>query len=82
LSRTLTNLRADLDALAKGGLKGVILTGSVFEQDEGAGEAPLVAFSPNGLSKGLTASVANQRCREVGLPHAKSVIPNPFASLE
>ena len=36
------------------GLAGVVLTGTVFEQDEGAGDAPLRAVSPYGLSKGLT----------------------------
>ena len=76
------NLGVVLDVLAKGGAKGVVLTGSVFEQDEGAGEAPLIAFSPYGLSKGLTAAVVSHRCREVGLGYAKFVIPNPFGPLE
>ena len=71
-----------LDVLAKGGLRGVVLTGSVFEQDEGAGERPLIAFSPYGLSKGLTAAVVSHRCREIGLPYGKFVIPNPFGPLE
>ena len=39
LAENTANLRAVLDALARGGLKGVVLTGSVFEQGEGAGEA-------------------------------------------
>jgi nucleoside-diphosphate-sugar epimerase len=82
LAENTHNLRTVLDALGKGGLKGVVLTGSVFEQDEGAGEAPLVAFSPYGLSKGLTAAVVGHRCREAGLRHAKFVIPNPFGPLE
>jgi nucleoside-diphosphate-sugar epimerase len=76
------NLRAVLDALARGGAKGIVLTGSVFEPDEGAGEAPLIAFSAYGLSKGLTAAVVSHRCREIGLPYAKFVIPNPFGPLE
>ena len=41
--------RGSRDALGKGGLKGVVLTGSVFEQDEGAGEAAarrLLALRP------------------------------------
>ena len=59
-----------------------MLTGSVFEQNEGAGEAPLVAFSPYGLSKGLTAEVVRHRCREFGLRYGKFVIPNPFGPLE
>ena len=82
LAENTLNLRAVLDALGKGGLKGVVLTGSVFEEDEGAGEAPLVAFSPYGLSKGLTATVVAHRCREAGLRFAKFVIPNPFGPLE
>ena len=60
----------------------MVLTGSVFEQDEGAGESPLVAFSPYSLSKALTAAVVSHRCREFGLPYAKFVIPNPFGPCE
>ena len=82
LAENTANLRAVLDVLGKGGLKGVVLTGSVFEQDEGAGEKPVIAFSPYGLSKGLTATVVQHRCRESGLPFAKFVIPNPFGPLE
>jgi nucleoside-diphosphate-sugar epimerase len=82
LAENTANLRAVLDVLGKGGLKGVVLTGSVFEEDEGAGEQPLIAFSPYGLSKGLTAAVVRHRCREAGLPFAKFVIPNPFGPLE
>ena len=48
------NLPVVLKAMLDQGLAGVIVTGSVFEQDEGAGNAPLRAFSPYGLSKGLT----------------------------
>jgi UDP-glucose 4-epimerase len=82
LAQNTANLRAVLETLRNGGLKGAILTGSVFEQDEGAGEAPLVAFSPYGLSKGLTADVFHHRCREAGVRYAKFVIPNPFGPLE
>ncbi len=82
LAENTANLRSVLDALARNGLRGVVLTGSVFEQDEGAGEAPLAAFSPYGLSKGLTAAVVAHRCREAGVRFAKFVIPNPFGPLE
>ncbi len=51
--------------MARGALKGAVLTGSAFEQDEGACEAPLVAFSPYGPSKGLTAAIVSHRCREL-----------------
>jgi UDP-glucose 4-epimerase len=82
LQENTANLRAVLETLARGGLGCVVLTGSVFEQDEGAGEAPLIAFSPYGLSKGLTAAVVSHRCREFGLRYGKFVIPNPFGPLE
>ena len=82
LAQNTANLRVVLETLRNGGLKGTILTGSVFEQNEGAGEAPLVAFSPYGLSKGLTAEVFHHRCREAGVRYAKFVIPNPFGPLE
>ena len=81
LRKTPHNLSAVLDLL-DGGSKGVVLTGSVFEQNEGAGEPPLVAFSPYGLSKGLTAEVVRHRCHEFGLRYGKFVIPNPFGPLE
>ena len=47
------NLEAVLDALAVAGGNTVLLTGSVFESDEGAGDPPLRAFSPYGLAKTL-----------------------------
>ena len=68
--------------MARGGLKGVVLTGSVFEQDEGAGEAPLVAFSPYGLSKGLTAADRQPPLPRIRPALRKFVIPNPFGPLE
>ncbi|MFT0877368.1 NAD(P)-dependent oxidoreductase [Rhodopseudomonas sp. G2_2311] len=73
------NLR---EVLANGTFKAVALTGSVFENDEGAGNAPLVAFSPYGVSKALTAEVVAFRCREAGIGYGKFVIPNPFGPLE
>ncbi len=75
-------LRPVLDGMAKRGLSGVVLTGSVFAPDEGAGETPLRAFSPYGLSKGLTAAVFRYRCGEIGVPLGHFVIANPFGPLE
>jgi UDP-glucose 4-epimerase len=60
----------------------VLLTGSVFEPDEGAGTEPRRAFSPYGLSKALTASVVRYWCEIAGLPLGKFVIANPFGPLE
>jgi UDP-glucose 4-epimerase len=64
------------------GMAGVVLTGSVFENDEGAGNGSLEAFSPYGLSKGLTAQVVRYWCATLGVPLGKFVIPNPFGPLE
>ncbi len=64
------------------GLAGVVLTGSVFEQDEGAGNQPLQAFSPYGLSKGLTAQALRYWCAAAGVKLGKFVVPNPFGPLE
>jgi UDP-glucose 4-epimerase len=76
------NLPAVLAALKERGARGVVLTGSVFENDEGIGEAPLRAFSPYGLSKGLTSQVFRYYCTEAKMPLGKFVIPNPFGPFE
>jgi len=65
----------------------VILTGSVFENDEGADpqmkpDEGLRAFSPYGLSKGMTFQVFRHYCFEAGVPLGKFVIPNPFGPFE
>jgi UDP-glucose 4-epimerase len=60
----------------------VVLTGSVFERDEGTGDEPLREFSPYALSKTLTAEIFERRCRETGLGLGKFVIPNPFGPWE
>jgi nucleoside-diphosphate-sugar epimerase len=76
------NLRAVLEGMARRGLKGVVLTGSFFEQDEGAGSQPLAAFSAYGVSKGVTADVVRHRCHEIGMRYGKFVVPHPFGPLE
>lgn len=60
----------------------VLLTGSIFEQDEGIGEYPLRAFSSYGLSKGLTYQYFRYYCEIASLPLGKFVIPNPFGAYE
>lgn len=75
-------LPAVLDALAAGGCRRVLLTGSVFENDEGAGSEGLPAFSPYGLSKGLTGQVFRYYTAVHGLGLGKFVIPNPFGPYE
>jgi UDP-glucose 4-epimerase len=76
------NLSEVLRRFAERGGRGVVLSGSVFEAGEGAGEKPLRAFSPYGLSKGFTADVFRHWAAIIGLPLGKFVIPNPFGPFE
>lgn len=71
-----------LRTFREGGGRRVVLTGSVFEANEGAGSAPLRAFSPYGLSKGLTADVFRYFADLHRLRLAKFVIANPFGPYE
>lgn len=80
LQITTLNLRTVLSALKGAGA--VVLTGTVFENDEGAGNPPLRAFSPYGLSKGLTWQTFRFHCGQMELPLGKFVIPNPFGPFE
>ena len=76
------NLQKVLEQLLEVNCRKVLLTGSVFEQGEGMGEQPLRAFSPYGLSKGLTAELFQFWCRQLDFMLAKFVIPNPFGPFE
>ncbi len=76
------NLAGMLKAMRERGLRAMVLTGSVFEAGEGAGEPPLAAFSPYGVSKEITASVVRYWCNALTLPLGKFVIPNPFGPFE
>jgi nucleoside-diphosphate-sugar epimerase len=60
----------------------VVLTGTVFEEDEGAGAGELPAFSAYGLSKSLTFRMFRHYCRAAEVPLGKFVVPNPFGPLE
>lgn len=83
LASNAKNIDAVLGALRSGGRRpGVLLTGSVFENDEGAGSEGLPAFSPYGLSKGLTYQAFRYYVARAGLALGKFVIPNPFGPYE
>jgi UDP-glucose 4-epimerase len=71
-----------LRALKDRGCGRLVLTGSVFEANEGAGSAPLRAFSAYGLSKTLTAAAAEFYADREGFTFEKFVIPNPFGPYE
>lgn len=74
--------RQVLLAAAEAGARAFIVTGSVFEPDEGLGETPLRAFSPYGLSKGLSWQVWRYWSEALDRPVHKFVIPNPFGPYE
>lgn len=82
LSQNTRNLREALSCMAETGLRGCIITGSVFESGEGCGEPPLRAFSQYGLSKAFSSEICAFHCREISIPFGKFVIPNPFGPLE
>jgi UDP-glucose 4-epimerase len=71
-----------LHALTERGCARLVLTGSVFEPEEGAGTEPRRAFNPYGLSKGLTATAASFYAAREGFTFEKFVIPNPFGPYE
>jgi UDP-glucose 4-epimerase len=82
LAENTKNFRAILECMQAAGLKAVVFTGSVFEANEGAGNEPMRAFSPYGLSKGLTAAVIQWWCDHYNVPLGKFLIANPFGPLE
>jgi UDP-glucose 4-epimerase len=71
-----------LDSLKNAGCTRIVLTGSVFENDEGAGSKDLRAFSPYGLSKALTWQMFRYYAQLRQMPLGKFVIPNPFGPYE
>jgi UDP-glucose 4-epimerase len=76
------NIRATLALFAARGGKALVATGSVFEPEEGAGPEPRRAFSPYGMSKGLTWQIVNYWGEALGLAVSKFVIANPFGPFE
>ena len=71
-----------LDLLKDAGCTKIVLTGSVFENDEGVGSGTLEAFSPYGLSKGLTWQIFRYYAQSRQMSLGKFVIPNPFGPYE
>jgi len=71
-----------LDLLKKAGCAKIVLTGSIFENDEGMGSGNREAFSPYGLSKGLTWQMFRYYAQSRQISLGKFVIPNPFGPYE
>ncbi|HEY5909923.1 MAG TPA: NAD(P)-dependent oxidoreductase [Verrucomicrobiae bacterium] len=76
------DLRTVLAIFRERGGKAVVLTGSVFENDEGGGAGTRRAFSGYGLAKGLTWQMFRFYCEQAGVRLGKFVIPNPFGPWE
>ena len=72
-----------LDALAgAGGCRALLVTGTVYEADEGWGERPLRAFSPYGLAKTLAWHRFRFAAERRGLALGKLVVASPFGPHE
>ncbi|MEM7202201.1 MAG: NAD(P)-dependent oxidoreductase [Planctomycetota bacterium] len=82
LANNTAGLRRVFETLRDHGCRRTVATGSVFEHDEGTGGEPRRAFSPYGLSKGLSWQVLRYFAGEAGLRLGKFVIPNPFGPHE
>lgn len=82
LHQNTRNVKSLFERAKKAGIRAIVHTGSVFEEGEGCGESPLRAFSPYGLSKGLTHQIFHYWSQVSGLPLSKFVIPNPFGPFE
>ena len=71
-----------IQSLQNVGCGNIVLTGSVFGNDEGAGSGELQAFSPYGVSKGLTWQLFRFYAHAAGMRLRKFVVPNPFGPFE
>lgn len=71
-----------LQSLKERGCCRIMLTGSVFEQNEGEGDNIEQAVSPYGYSKGLTSEIFRFACEQNKIQLGKFVIPNPFGPYE
>jgi nucleoside-diphosphate-sugar epimerase len=84
LENNTRNVKSVLDALRANGRARprIVVTGSVFENEEGAGSEELPAFSPYGLSKSFTYHLFRYHATRAGLAIGKFVVPNPFGPYE
>lgn len=82
LGAVAANTRNLRQILSSGRIGAMVLTSSVFAPGEGVGTLPLRAFSPYGLSKGITNDLAGYVAQQTGVSLGRFVIPNPFGPLE
>ncbi|MFO1036974.1 MAG: NAD(P)-dependent oxidoreductase [Geminicoccaceae bacterium] len=81
LAANTAGLGAVLDRLQAGGCRTVVVTGTVFETDEGEA-GPSRAVNAYGLAKALTWQVWRHACEGRGFALGKFVVPAPFGPLE
>jgi nucleoside-diphosphate-sugar epimerase len=82
LRKNTNNIREVLAAVNHDSFAGIVVTGSVFEKNEGSGSKPLEAFSPYGLSKYFTYETIRYYAEKQNIRRGKFVIPNPFGPYE
>lgn len=82
LANNVHHLKVVLESFLKEQCRKILLTGSIFEPNEGKGTLPLKAFSPYGLSKWLTFEVFKFYAEKLKMTLGKFVIPNPFGPHE
>jgi nucleoside-diphosphate-sugar epimerase len=82
LTATTAGLGPLLDRFAAAGGRAVLVTGSIFEADEGRGPAPLRAFNPYGLAKTLIWHTIRFEAERRGLLLGKFTVAHPVGPLD
>lgn len=82
LHRACAGLSELLDRFARSGGRAVLVTGSIFEADEGRGTTPLRAFNRYGLAKTLVWQTVRFEVERRGLVLGKFVIAHPVGPLD
>ena len=77
-ARNMHGLVPLLRAAAERGCRRVLVTGSLFEADEGVSDPWPSAIGAYGLAKTLTWQAQRHECERLDLALGKFVIPNPF----
>lgn len=82
LLATTAGLGPLLDRFAEAGGRAVLVTGSIFEADEGSGPEPRRAFNPYGLAKTLIWQTIRFEVERRGLLLGKVTIAHPVGPLD
>ncbi len=82
VKKNTSNLVNVLKKLKEKQCDAILLTGSIFENDEGKGSEDLRAFSLYGLSKSMTYNIFRYYAQLLNFKLGKFVIPNPFGPFE